>query len=201
MQGFSGASIPEDATVIQLFEKILNARRSVYAYRDDEVPIAYLRWALDAAVAGPNHHKTRPWRFHVFTKGGREKLANAYEAAAIRLSRDPSKARARAFEAPVMIAVSCVPEAGNPKVKQQEEEFATAVAIENLMLALAALNIGSLWTSGDFVTGFELASTLSINTAYSKVLGVVHVGYADAKRPLPPRDFVPHDQFTTWIDA
>jgi nitroreductase len=144
---------------------------------------------------------TRPWRFHVFTGAGRERLAQAYEAAAKRLHRDPARARARAFEAPVMIAVSCIPDVANNKVKLHEEEFATAAAIENLMLALAALGVGSIWTTGELVTGPELAETLSLREPQSKVVGMVYVGYADRKRRLPPREMIDHSRFATWINT
>jgi nitroreductase len=186
---------------VRAFAELLAARRSIYLYQTTHVPPALLRWALDAAVLGPNHYRTRPWRFHVFTAAGRDKLADAYAASALRLGRDTARARTRAFEAPAMIAVSCVPDFGNPKVKVHEEEFATAAAIENLMLALAAAGVGSIWTTGELITGPEMAEVLSLREPHSKVLGIIYAGYADKGRQLPPREPIDHTRFTTWIDG
>lgn len=100
-----------------------------------------------------------------------------------------------------MIAVACVPDFTNRKVKLAEEEFATAAAIENLMLALAASGVGSIWTTGELIAGPEMAEVLSLREPQSKVLGMIYAGYADAKRRLPPREPIDHTRFTTWIDG
>ena len=195
-------SSPADSIPAALaLEQVLTARRSIYFYRQTAVPVAHLRWALEVAILGPNHHRTRPWRFHVFTGAGREQLVQAFMAAAVRLRRDPTEARGRALEAPVMIVVSCVPDLTNPKVKREEEEFATAAAIENLMLALTAVGVGSIWITGALATSPEVADALSLPQAQGRIMGIVEAGYADLDRRLAPRPPIDHTRFTTWIDS
>jgi nitroreductase len=100
-----------------------------------------------------------------------------------------------------MIAVSCTPNLTNPKMKQHEEEFATAAAIQNLLLALTSLGIGSIWTTGELATGPELAEILSLREPNSRVIGMIYAGYPDSNRPPPPRKPIDHVPFTTWVNS
>jgi len=170
----------------KILELIVANRRSVYSYLPKPVPREIIAWAINMAGLAPNHYKTRPWRFSVFADGGREKLADAYQRAALRLGRDVRKARERALTAPIMIVVGCVPQIAHPKVKPHEEELATAAAIQNLMLALSAAEVSSLWTTGELVESEEVRAAAELG-AEAKILGVVYAGFRDPHRPLPPR--------------
>ena len=121
--------------------KVVESRRSVYAYLPDPVPRAIVDDALRLAMLAPNHHNTRPWRFHVYSGVGRAPLADAYESAAMRLGRDVRKARQRALDAPIMIVVACVRGATHPRAKLREDEFACAAAVQTMLLALAASGV------------------------------------------------------------
>jgi nitroreductase len=188
------------APMIQTFELIAARRRSIYAYLPRPVPRELITWAIGVACLAPNHYRTRPWRFIVFTDSGRDKLADAYERAAIRLGRDVDKARDRAHAAPVMIAVACVPQIANPKVKPQEEHLATAAAIQNLMLALAAAEIGSIWTTGDLVESEEVRSTAGLAPG-NRIMGVIYAGFRDPGRPVPLRAVIETSDVTTWCTS
>src|ERR1017187_7230408 len=108
------------------FSDVVKKRRSVYSYLDVPVPTAIVEDAIAMAVLAPNHYRTRPWRFFVFVGAGRARLAAAYKAAALRLGRDVPKATQRVYDAPVMVAIACIPTTSNPRVVRSEEEFATA---------------------------------------------------------------------------
>lgn len=182
-------------------EQVMAGRRSVYSYLETPVPHSTVDWAIRLAMTAPNHHKTRPWRFFVFSDAGLATLATAYVQAAMRLGRDTERARQRAYDAPTMIAVACLPAANNPKVKNAEEEFATAMAAQNLMLALAAADVASLLTTGDLVESEELRVALGIDGTPGKVLGVINVGFRHPERPIPPRQIPDPANYTRWITA
>ena len=59
----------------------IKTRRSVKEYLPTEVPREWIEELLDAAHWAPNHKLTHPWRFHVFTGTGRERLVAARQAA------------------------------------------------------------------------------------------------------------------------
>lgn len=52
----------------------LFARRSVTAYKEQEVSAEVVRRALEAAIHAPNHFLTEPWRFYLAGKETRAKL-------------------------------------------------------------------------------------------------------------------------------
>lgn len=175
-------------SMARAFEGVATARRSVYFFREDPVSRPLLDWALDLATLAPNHHKTRPWRFHVFADAGRRRLADAFAAAAVSLGRDVERSRSKAFASPIVVAVSCVPQSANPKVRVEEELLATAASIQNLLLALASVGIGAIWTTGDLVDSAEMRRAVGLDPdRCSKVIGLIYVGFPDPARALPRR--------------
>jgi nitroreductase len=182
---------------VSVLEHIVETRRSVYSFLPDPVPRAIVEGAIKLAMLAPNHHRTRPWRFAVYADGGRAPLAAAYEAASTRLGRDVAKARTRALEAPVMIVVSCVP-AVNPRIKVWEEEFATAAAVQNMLLAFTAAGVSSLIATGDLAMSDEVAALVKLPAAPARLMCVVSVGYQDTARPLVARPEPDVAAYTTW---
>src|SRR5258706_16394999 len=59
----------------------IKTRRSIKEYLPTEVPRQLIEELLDAPHWAPNHKLTHPWRFHVFTGEGRERLVAARQAA------------------------------------------------------------------------------------------------------------------------
>ena len=193
------AVAPIEDSLQRSFAAVAERRRSVYFYLEEPVPQPAIERALRAAMLAPNHHRTAPWRFSVFTGTGRERLAAAYELAARRLGREVGRARQRAYDSPVMIAVACLPALNKPKVKLKEEEFATAAAVQNLLLSLAAEGVASLLTTGDLVESDEVLAMLGLKREQGRMMAVVNVGYRNITRPVAQRsepDLLP---FVCWI--
>lgn len=183
----SALVIADTSSPLATFEVIVRSRRSVYAYLDEPVSRSLIEGAIRLAILAPNHHKTLPWRFFVYSGAGRAPLVAAYEAAARRLDRDVAKARQRAIDAPVMIVVACVPQTGQPKVLVKEEEFATAAAIQIMTLALACANVSTLLTTGDLAESPEMHALVGLGDGQGRIMAVVNAGYRNPARPLPPR--------------
>lgn len=183
----SARVIADTSSPLATFEVIVRSRRSVYAYLDEPVSRSLIEGAIRLAILAPNHHKTLPWRFFVYSGAGRAPLVAAYEAAARRLDRDVAKARQRAIDAPVMIVVACVPQTGQPKVLVKEEEFATAAAIQIMTLALACANVSTLLTTGDLAESPEMHALVGLGDGQGRIMAVVNAGYRNPARPLPPR--------------
>ena len=186
---------------VALFESIAQSRRSAYAYLDDPVPRALVERAIRVAMLAPNHRKTSPWRFFVYAGAGRAPLVAAYEAAARRLNRDTAKACQRALDAPVMIVVACIPQVGQPKVLVNEEEFATAAAIQNMLLALACANVSTLLTTGDLAESQEMHALVGLGDGPGRIMAVVNAGYRNLARPVPPRAQPDLTKCMRWIES
>src|SRR5215467_9680269 len=95
----------------------IRTRRAIKEYLQTEIPRDWIEELLDAAHWAPNHKLTHPWRFHVFSGKGRERLVGARQASvrwvAEKKGAQPSEeelnfARAKCFSSPVVIIVSMV---------------------------------------------------------------------------------------------
>src|SRR5262244_3078471 len=95
----------------------IKTRRSLKEYLSTEIPREWIEELLDAAHWAPNHKLTHPWRFHVFTGEGRERLVAARQAA-VRWSAEKKGqqaseealgfARAKCYSSSVIIVISMV---------------------------------------------------------------------------------------------
>lgn len=183
---------------MDIFEA-LRTRRSTYVFSDAYPDLAAIELALDLAILAPNHHRTRPWRFSVIHKAGRDRLADTLEKAAARMGRPVQAARRKAFEAPVIVFAGVAPQIENPKVVELEETLAVAAAIQNFMLALHASGIGSIWTTSALINSVEIREFLEWETEGRSVIGMIYVGLpANGKSP-PARDSMNHRDCTQWI--
>jgi len=140
---------------MDVFEAI-RTRRSLAQLRDETVPREVIEQLLEAATWAPNHKRTEPWRFAVFSGAARERLAQAFrenyrldhpQATPEELSGPGEKSAKRVLSAPVTIVVSS--EAGRSAVETLENYAATAVAVEHILLAAHALGLGAYWRTGE----------------------------------------------------
>jgi nitroreductase len=177
--------------------RVIAGRRSIYSFAPTGLDEALLRTALDMAVRAPNHRLTRPWRFAVFLGEARSRLGDAFAAAARSSGSAPEQARRIATSAPALICVGVSPQLDRPKVIEHEEALSVAAAIQNLMLALHALGIGSLWTTGRNSDTAEVKELLGWRGIDDHVIGVVLAGYAAPGNRLISRP-IDHTAFTMW---
>src|SRR6266542_1853594 len=72
--------VQEERPLLDTLQAI-RTRRAVKEYLDKPIPKEWIEELLDAAHWAPNHKLTHPWRFHVFSGEGRERLVGARQAA------------------------------------------------------------------------------------------------------------------------
>lgn len=178
----------------------LRTRRSVYVFEERCPDLGPVREALDAAVLAPNHHRTMPWRFAVVHGEGRRRLGDALAEAAQRIGRPTDPARAKAFQAPILVIAGISPRLDRPKVLAEEEVLAGAAAVQNLMVALHACGIGSIWTTGALIDSPELRAVAGLTGPHDRVIGLIYVGFEAEGSRLPVRRPRDHRDFTVWID-
>lgn len=117
------------------FLDLAEKRRSVRAYKPDEVPEELLQTVLEAGRLAPSACNKQPWRFIVVrSETGRRALGAAY-------------AREWFWKAPVIIAVCILPqEAWTRSYDGKNYALADgALAMDHLTLAAAELGLGTCW--------------------------------------------------------
>jgi nitroreductase len=167
----------------------LTGRRTVHRYVPEPVDPAILSRALEAAHAAPCHKLTWPWRFTRVGRATREALVQV--AIRLKSARSPLDAdrcaalRRKMLDPAELVVVSQV--LADDPFRRQEDYAATACAIQNLSLSLAAEGVGSKWSTGGVTRDPETYALLGIDPAAEQIVGFVWVGYAAKEPPVPPR--------------
>lgn len=153
--------------------EVFRIRRSIREYSDKEIPRRLLEQIVDAARFSPTARNVQPWEFVVVTQASTlRRLAELAEN-----GRFLSGAQA-------CIAVFCI------ATKYYLEDGCAAAC--SILLAAAALRIGSCWIAGDKKPYCaEVAQALSVPAGY-KLVSLIALGYPKSgddfhsaeKRPL-----------------
>jgi len=192
-----------------VYEAILN-RRSVRRFSDQPVPREMLEKILDAANWAPSAKNTQPWRFYVVEGAAKTQVCDLLDRSVEFLESQGMKTfSARATnaimrKAPVLVVVSNPgPMSGgmadvaaralgkaNPveqistliPLLMEAESF--GAAIQNMLLAVHALGLGSLWIGDILYGGPPVSEFLGIE---GDMIGAVSLGYAAGPAPTLPR--------------
>jgi nicotinate-nucleotide--dimethylbenzimidazole phosphoribosyltransferase len=176
--------------------EVIAGRRDIRRFRPDPVPDDVLERMLEAAHRAPSVGLSQPWRFVVVRDDGvRAEVRALAETERVRQAPRFDE-RARAFldqkvegilEAPVGIAVCCVPPADGVEVLgrgtiPETDLHSTVCAIQNLWLTARAEGVGIGWVS--FYRPDDLRAVLGIPDAVDPVAWLC-VGWPD-ERPTRP---------------
>ena len=180
----------------------IRSRRSIGKVTDERPTREQIETILDAGTWAPNHHLTTPWRFVVIAGDERRRFGEI--TAQSKLARLEAEGRltggeaealiAKAFRAPVIIAV-CVEPAEGPRVVEVEEIEAGAAAAQNMLLAAHALGLGAQWRTGDPALDPKVVAYLGLSER-GKIIGFLYIGHPAAEKER--LNHVPFDQLTTW---
>jgi nitroreductase len=150
------------------FEAIAK-RRSVRKYKPTPVPRELIEKVVDAGRRAPTAMNAQPWEFIAITdKQFRGTLAEICDYGKF------------FSEAPVCIATFC------KDTKYYLEDG--CAAIENMLIAAAALELGTCWVAGDKKHyAATVAEALGVPAGF-RLVGLIALGYAaDAGKPTEKR--------------
>lgn len=178
---------------MDVFEAI-RTRRSIGRVKPDPVPEEMIEKLLEGAVWAPNHYCTEPWKFFVLTGEGRRPLGRMMAEVAREEMDDPTtdvnrerlvKQEAKAFRAPVVVAVAVTP-SEKVNVVWQEEVAAVSAAVQNMLLTAHALGLGAIWRTGKFAYHPKVKKLFGLKEK-DAIVGFIYVGYPEGPAPLKER--------------
>jgi nitroreductase len=185
-------------------EETIHQRRTVKPrdFSGETIPQAEIQALLEAANWAPTHGYTEPWRFVVFTDGA---LARLGTFLAQQDQPDPAadnfnavryqKLASRPTQASHVIGIGA--HLGeNPKIPEQEELSAVAMAVQNIWLTAHARGLAGYWSSG--ALAYTEATRRFLGLAEGdRSLGFFYLGYP-AKEPPRGRRLSGIEDKVTW---
>jgi nitroreductase len=165
------------------------------------IPDNVIRQALTNATWAPNHGKTEPWHFIVYTGEGIRRLSEFQSELYKKESGDKfteakyKKLKEDYLKASHVIAI-CYKRDPDSRIPEIEEIAAVACAVQNLALTLHAYGYGGYWTTGG-ITYYESAKSFFGLAERDKLMGFYLCGSPAYDPPAIPRK--PVEEKTSWI--
>lgn len=178
----------------------LHSRVSVSRLTDPAPDQHALDNMFKAAMRAPDHGLLRPWRFLILQGSARARLGELFVQATLADEPDMpaaklDKLRDKPLRAPMIVVGICSPR-DHPKVPVFEQQLAATAAINNLIIAAHAQNIGAIWRTGPMATHDTVTRGLGLS-AQENILGFIYLGTPDGPvRPLKEEDF--NDYIQDW---
>lgn len=166
------------------FNRLIRNRRSVFPvqFSGKTIEREIIEQILENANWAPNHGKTEPWRFVVFTGEGLKQLAQ-FQSELYKKITPEDKFEQRKFDKlakkPLMashvIAIGMCRAEGT-KIPEIEDVEAVACAVQNIYLTATAYGVGGYWGSGGITYREEAKEFFGLD-ADDKLLGFFYLGY------------------------
>jgi len=166
--------------------------------QDREVPVDVITDLCGLATWAPNHKKTWPWRFAVFTGDGRARLGDtmADDMERIGFGDDVKRAKTRTkyLRTPATLVVGCTPH--TDEMLHVENRDAVAAGIQNLLLGATALGLASFWST-PAITQPPAVLDLCGFEPDDRIVGMIYLGWATQTCAAPDRPQLPITHITS----
>jgi len=185
--------------------EVIRNRRTVYPenYSARKVHKEIVQHILQNGTWAPTHGMTQPWRFHVYTDEGLQRLAvdlpefyKKFSPPGKFQESKYTRFKERALNVSVMIFIS-VEKDPTEAIPEIEEVEAVACAVQNMHLTATAYGLGAFWSSPKFLYTKEFGEYLGL-TEKGQCLGLFFLGYPAGDWPKSHRK--PLEYVSTWID-
>jgi nitroreductase len=175
------------------FATLVRSRRtSMIVDQEREVSTELIAELCGLATWAPNHKKTWPWRFALFTGGGRGRLGDsmADEMHRLDVGDDAKRAKTRTkyLRTPAVLVVGCTPHDND--MLHDENRDAVAAGIQNLLLGATALGLASFWSTPAITRPRSVLDLCGFEPD-DRLVGMIYLGWAAQTCPAPERPAIP----------
>lgn len=176
--------------------KIIQSRKSTYPrdFNSSKITQDELNELLSVIAFAPNHKKTQPWRYHVFTQDSKTRLGEEMLSIYLKTT-DPEKVLENKKKAIVekfdqSDVVICIVHHISNLVPIWEEHAAIAMSVQNLWLKATEMGLGGYWSTPGIIQHLNDFLDLAEN---EECLGLFYLGKTDstfAEKNIKWQDFV-----------
>jgi nitroreductase len=171
------------------FGELVRARRtSLLVERDRPVPEDLVAGLCELATWAPNHKKSWPWRFALFTGDGRARLGDAFaDDMTDREFGDEAKrakTRTKYLRAPAVLVVGSA--AHEHPTFHVENRDAVAAGIQNLLLGATAAGLASFWSTPPLADAGRVLTLAGFDPDVT-MIGVLYLGWPSGAPEVPRR--------------
>ena len=158
-----------------------------------------IRSIIEAGDRAPDHGRLRPWRVTVVRGDARNLLAEWLSDLARRRqpdvsSRDLARARDKAFRAPLVLIVAAKIVV-DTKIPVIEQVMAVSAAVQNMLIAAHALNLGAVWKTGAAAYDAEIKTELGLD-ARDFIVAFLYIGQPVTANAVIDRSI---DDVVSWL--
>lgn len=192
---------------IEEVNKIIRSRQSLYPAQMEKgakIPDSTILEILRNGNYAPSHRRTEPWRYIVFS--GDSLIHFFEEMGSIYQSITPSaefqaekieKFRQKAKTLSHLIAI-CMKRDEKESVPVQEEEYAVACSVQNILLSLKSHNVIGYWGTGKIAFSDQMKNYLQLGEN-DKCLGFLQFGVPKPNLPtIPKNQMSPIEEKVEW---
>ena len=171
----------------ELEELIRSRRSSLLLDAHRQVDNNLLQRVIDAAQFAPNHRRTWPLRVAAVSGASRSTLGDTIADAMSMFGDDEAKVtktRTKYLRSPVVLVVASAQ--GSSDNETEENKYAVAAGIQNMLLMAHSLGLAALWGSPAKGANEAIARTCGFETS-DHVMGLVYVGWPTQQAPSVER--------------
>ncbi len=193
---------------IEAVSELIQSRQSLYPAQMEpgaQIPDEAIWKLLKNANYAPSHKRTEPWRFIVFSEEGVDQFFKAmgeiYQQVTPKEEFKAEKLEKFKRKAGIISHVIAVGMKRDEKerIPIQEEEYAVACAVQNIMLSTKSLNIIGYWGTGKLAYTDEMKSFLGLGKE-DKCMGFLQLGVPKEGLPdLEKKQMSEIEEKVTWI--
>jgi nitroreductase len=171
------------------FTRLVHDRRtSMIVDQRREVDPMLVAELCGLATWAPNHKKTWPWRFALFTGAGRTRLGTTMvdDMVAASFGDDAKRAKTatKYTRTPAVLVVGAA--AHDNDMLDAENRDAVAAGVQNLLLAATTLGLASFWSTPALTRPPGVLELCRFDPT-DRVVAVIYLGWATSTTPAPDR--------------
>lgn len=183
-------------SLADLTDLIHERRTNLLVDHEREVPADLVTELCDLVQWAPNHKRTWPGRFALFTGAGRQRLGDAFGDDLIEqgyddpVAGDPgkiAKTRSKYLRTPAVLVVGS---AAHAKANLQRENLhSVAAGLQNLLLGATAAGLASYWGSPPLNDSKRVLELCGFEPDVH-IIGVIYLGWPASVAAVPARPAV-----------